>query len=328
MIIPAKLTIAEEQQLLQKVRNQIRIRHYSLRTETTYIQWIRRFLQFHKLNNPINLNKEQISHFLSYLAVHRKVAASTQNQALAAILFLYRDVLKQPFGWLEDVERAKRPTRIPTVFSKKEALSVIQCLEGTKWIMANLLYGSGLRLMECMRLRVKDIDFAQNRIIVRDAKGRKDRTTILSSKIKESLIQHLKRIKALHEQDLKEGFGSVYLPYALERKYPNASCEWMWQFVFPSSKRSSDPLTGTIRRHHVSEGTLQRAVTEAIRMAGINKSASCHTFRHSFATHLLEQGCDIRTVQELLGHKDLNTTMIYTHVSRKDLPYVKSPVDD
>jgi integron integrase len=328
MIIPAKLTTADEQQLVQKIRNQIRLRHYSLRTESTYIQWIRQFLQFHNLKNPLTLNKEEISKFLSYLAIQRKVAASTQNQALAAILFLYRDVLNKPFGWLEDVERAKRPARIPTVLSKKEALSIIQCLEGTKWIMVSLLYGSGLRLMECIRLRVKDIDFAQNRIIVRDAKGRKDRTTILPHKLKEALNQHLKKIKMLHEQDLKEGFGSVYLPYALEKKYPNASCEWIWQFVFPSSKRSSDPLTGAIRRHHVNEASLQRSVSAAIRMAGINKAASCHTFRHSFATHLLECGCDIRTVQELLGHKDLNTTMIYTHVLRKDIPSIKSPIDD
>jgi len=316
-----------KQKLLDQVRDAVRVRHLSYRTEQAYVDWIRRFILFHKKRHPIEMRETEVSQFLTYLAVKKKVAASTQNQALSAILFLYRDVLKKELGWLDDVERAKTPSRLPVVFTKQEAKKILLHLEGTKWLMGNLLYGSGLRLMECVRLRVKDIDFEYNQLVIRDGKGQKDRVTMLPLSLKEPLQRHLAKVKAIHEEDLRAGFGRVHLPFALNRKYPNAEREWGWQYVFPSSKRSKDPRTGIVRRHHIDESALQRSVKVAIRAASITKHGSCHTFRHSFATHLLEEGYDIRTVQELLGHKDVSTTMIYTHVLNKGGKAVRSPLD-
>jgi integron integrase len=273
------------------------------------------------------MGEPEVSKFLSNLAVEGKVSASTQNQALSAILFLYQAVLKQELGWINNVKRAKKPSHLPVVFTKEEAKAVLLRLEGTKWLMASLLYGAGLRLMECLGLRVKDIDFSYSQITVRDGKGGKDRLTMLPESLKDPLKKHLEKVSILHEQELKEGFGKVYLPFALAKKYPNAEREFAWQYVFPASNRSIDPRSGIERRHHIYETVLQKAVKAAVRAAGINKPASCHTFRHSFATHLLEDGYDIRTVQELLGHKDVSTTMIYTHVLNKGGKGVRSPLD-
>ncbi|PYV81699.1 MAG: integron integrase [Acidobacteria bacterium] len=305
--------------LLEQVRERIRLKHYSIRTEQAYLHWVRDYILFHKKRHPKEMGKSEVTAFLTHLAVKRKVAASTQNQALSALLFLYSEVLQQPFDWLED--------KLPVVFTQDEARAVLRQMEGAKWLMASLLYGSGLRLMECLRLRVKDIDFGYGQIVVRDGKGQKDRVTVLPQALKEPLQRHLVRVKALHERDLQEGFGEVYLPTALERKYPKASKEWGWQYLFPAAKRSQDPRSDAIRRHHVDETVLQSAVRDAIRAAGITKLGSPHSFRHSFATHLLEAGYDIRTVQELLGHKDVSTTMIYTHVMNKGGKGVRSPID-
>lgn len=313
--------------LLDQVRNLIRVKHYSIRTEEAYVNWIRRFILFHNKRHPNEMGEPEVSQFLTHLAVKGKVSASTQNQALSAVLFLYREVLKKDIGWLDDVERAKRPQRLPVVFTREETKAILAHLEGSKWLMANLLYGSGMRLMECIRLRVQDLDFEYNQIVIRDAKGQKDRVTMLPVSLKEPLNRHLEKVRAIHEKDLKEGFGEVYLPFALKRKYPNANQEWAWQYVFPASKHSGDPRTGIERRHHIAETVLQRGVKSAIRSVGITKNGSCHTFRHSFATHLLEAGYDIRTVQELLGHKDVSTTMIYTHVLNRGGKGVKSPLD-
>ncbi|MBU1486633.1 integron integrase [bacterium] len=313
--------------LLDQVRDLIRVKHYSIRTEEAYVNWIRRFIFFHNKRHPLEMGEPEVSQFLTHLAVKGKVSASTQNQALSAILFLYREVLKKDIGWLDDVERAKRPTRLPVVFTREEATAILARLEGSKWLMANLLYGSGLRLMECIRLRVKDLDFDYSQIVIRDAKGQKDRVTMLPVSLKEPLKRHLEKVRTIHEKDLKEGFGEVYLPFALKRKYPNANREWGWQYIFPATKRSRDPRTGTEQRHHIDESVLQKAVKSTIRSTGITKNGSCHTFRHSFATHLLEAGYDIRTVQELLGHKDVSTTMIYTHVLNRGGKGVKSPLD-
>jgi integron integrase len=313
--------------LLDQVRLAIRTRHYSIRTEEAYVQWIKRFILFHHKRHPKEMGADEVSQFLSDLAVQRHVAASTQNQALSAILFLYQEVLKQDIGWLDDVVRAKKTKKLPVVLTREEVKAVVTILSGSKWVMANLLYGSGLRLMECIRLRVKDVDFSYNHIVVRDGKGDKDRVTMLPLNVKNSLHRHLQEVKTLHERHLTEGFGSVYLPYGLESKYPHANREWGWQYVFPSAKRSIDPRTGAERRHHISPLVLQRAVREAIRKTGLTKAASCHTFRHSFATHLLEAGYDIRTVQELLGHRDVSTTMIYTHVLNRGGRGVQSPAD-
>jgi len=321
-MIPRQIQI-----LIQKTKDVLRVRHYSLRTEYSYIRWIRDFSRYHQYRNPQELTKEHVTAYLSYLAKDRNVAASTQNQALAAILFLFQHVLEQKIGWLEDVQRAQKSKRIPVVLSRPEVKSLLSQIDGTPWIMANILYGSGLRLTECLRLRVKDIDFHYNQIIVRDTKGRRDRVTMLPRSIRSNLKKHLLRVKELHTIDLREGYGEVHLPYALKRKYPNADKEWMWQFVFPAKHRATDPRSGTLRRHHVHESVLQRAVQMAVRKAGIQKPASCHTLRHSFATHLLENGSDIRTVQELLGHKDVETTMIYTHVVNKGGRGSTSPLD-
>jgi integron integrase len=313
--------------LLDLVRNTIRLKHYSIRTERAYIDWIRRFILFHHKRHPASMGAPEISAFLSHLAVEGKVAASTQTQALSAIVFLYREVLKRDVGSLGEVARAKRPERLPVVFSRAEVRGVLAHLDGAHWLMASLLYGAGLRLMECIRLRVKDIDFAYRQILVRDGKGQKDRVTMLPQALVEPLKHQLEKAKVLHEQDLTEGFGQVYPPFALDRKYAQASREWGWQYVFPARRRSIDPRSGKERRHHIDEKALQEAVKKAVRAANILKPGSCHTFRHSFATHLLEAGYDIRTVQELLGHKDVRTTMIYTHVLNRGGKGARSPLD-
>ncbi|HET9532275.1 MAG TPA: integron integrase [Blastocatellia bacterium] len=300
--------------LLDQVRSVARLKHLSFRTEQTYLHWIKRFILFHSKRHPLDMGEREIRQFLSNLATHLMVASSTQNVAFSALLFLYKDVLKKELPLLSDIERSNRPKKLPVVFTPQEAKAVLSRFSGTYSIMANLLYGSGLRLMECVRLRVKDLDFQYNQITVRDGKGEKDRVTILPKTLREPLRRHLARVRLLHEEDLAEGFGEVYLPYALDRKYPNAAKEWIWQYVFPASRRSLDPRSGRQRRHHISEDMLQRAVRRAIRQAAITEAGNCHTFRHSFATHLLEDGYDIRTVQELLGHSDVRTTMIYTHV--------------
>jgi integron integrase len=269
----------------------------------------------------------EVTAFLTYLAAKANVAASTQNQALSALLFLYREVLQQQIGWLDNVERAKKPARLPVVLTRAEVREIFSYLNGTTKLMAGLLYGSGLRLMECVRLRVKDVDLGYLTITVRDSKGGKDRVTMLPTNLAQALQRHLLKRRSQHEQDLADGFGGAHLPHALARKYPNADRQWMWQYVFASPRLSIDPRAGEKHRHHIAESILQRAVKEAISRAGINKPATCHTLRHSFATHLLERGYDIRTVQELLGHKDVSTTMIYTHVLNRPGIGVKSPLD-
>jgi integron integrase len=318
---------ADKPKLLDQVRDVIRRKHFSIRTEQTYVDWIKRYIFFHGKRHPNEMAEAEITAFLTHLARAGKVAASTQNQALSALLFLYREVLQQNIGWLDQVERAKRPARLPVVLTKDEVRRLFAHLLGTNRLMAGLLYGSGLRLMECVRLRVKDVDLGYLRITVRDGKGGKDRITMLPVNAAKPLERHLQKVKAQHEQDLEDGFGSVYLPDALERKYPNAAREWMWQYVFPSSRLSIDARSGVRRRHHVEESSLQLGIKRAVRASGIQKPATCHTLRHSFATHLLENGYDIRTVQELLGHKDVSTTMIYTHVLNRPGLGVRSPLD-
>ena len=289
--------------LLDRVRDAIRVKHYSIRTEQAYVNWIRRFILFHRKRHPNQMGAAEIEAFLTHLAVEENVAASTQNQALSALLFLYREVLHKELDGPINALRAKKPKRLPTVLTKEEVHRLIGHLSGDHLLMAKLLYGSGLRLMECLRLRVKDIDFAQRQIIVRDGKGEKDRVTMLPESLVAPLQAHLQSVERLHQEDLARGFGAVYLPYALERKYPNADREWIWQYLFPSQRLSVDPRSGVVRRHHLDESGLQKAVRAAARAAGMTKKVSCHTFRHSFATHLLEDGYDICTVQELLGHK-------------------------
>lgn len=317
----------EGPRLLDQLRLVTRRLHYSHRTEQAYAFWCRWYIRFHKMQHPRDLGAEHITAFLNFLANERKVAASTQNQALSALLFLYKQVLGLELPWLEGVDRARRPARLPVVLTPDEVRAVLAELEGVSWLGANLLYGAGLRVQECMTLRVKDIDFAYGQITVRDGKGHKDRVTMLPEGIKVPLQRHLATVRTLHERDLAAGFGRTMLPYALARKYPNADREWGWQFVFPSSVRSPDRETGVVCRFHMSTKTLQDAVKIAVRRAGITKPASCHTFRHCFATHLLESGYDIRTVQELLGHSDVKTTMIYTHVLNRGGRGVRSPLD-
>jgi integron integrase len=313
--------------LLDQVRDVIRRKHYSIRTEQAYIDWIKRFILFHHKRHPAEMAESEITEFLTHLAVKANVAAATQNQALSALLFLYREVLQQKIGWLDRVERAKKPARLPVVLTRAEVRRIFPHLHGTAKLMAGLLYGSGLRLMECARLRVKDVDLGYLTITVRDTKGGKDRVTMVPTNLAQGLQRHLLKRRSQHEQDLVDGFGNVHLPHALARKYPHASREWMWQYVFASSRVSLDPRSGQMQRHHIAESILQRAVKEAISRSGIDKPATCHTLRHSFATHLLERGYDIRTVQELLGHKDVSTTMIYTHVLNRPGIGVKSPLD-
>jgi len=318
---------AHRPRLLEAVRDAVRRRHYSYRTEETYVHWIRRFILFSGKRHPTGLGAPEVTAFLNHLAAERHVAAATQNQALAALLFLYKEVLALPLPWLDEIDHARGPVRRPTVLTQAEARQLLARLHGTKWLMASLLYGAGLRLRECLTLRVKDVDFGYRQIVVRDGKGAKDRVTILPAPVVEPLQAHLLKAKALHEQDVADGCGDVELPDALALKYPRAPYEWGWKFVFPSHKRSVDPRTGAIRRHHVYENYLIRGVKQAARAAGITKHVSCHTLRHSFATHLLENGYDIRTVQELLGHSDVSTTMIYTHVLNKGGRGVKSPLE-
>jgi integron integrase len=313
--------------LLDQVRHTLRRRNYALRTEETYVNWIKRFIFFHNKKHPKEMNTTEIEQFLTHLAVNEHVAPSTQNQALAALLFLYQQVLHQELDRPVDAVRAKKPARLPVVMNKDETNGVIAHLPDPYQLMAQLLYGSGLRLMECVRLRVKDIHFDRCQIIVRSGKGNKDRDTILPDSLHTPLQRQLRYAQTLHQNDLARGYGTVYLPHALERKYPNANREWMWQYVFPSHKLSQDPRTGLIRRHHISEKGLQKAVRKAVRAAQIHKPVSCHTFRHSFATHLLENGYDIRTIQELMGHKSVETTMIYTHVLKRGGLAVRSPLD-
>ena len=313
--------------LLDQVRAAARLRHLSLRTEEAYCDWIRRFILFHHKRHPAEMGGDQIRQFLTHLAVEANVAASTQNQALCALLFLYRDVLRVELLCVEGIERAKRPARVPVVFTRQEVEALLAQLTGTSRLISSLLYGSGLRLMEALRLRIKDVDFDYQQITVRSGKGEKDRRTILPRPLAEPLRLHLARVKPLHEQDLREGCGSVHLPYALARKYPHAGREWVWQYVFPSAHLSADPREGIARRHHASPDSVQRAVKRALRRAGIAKHGGCHTLRHSFATHLLEDGYDLRTIQELLGHADVRTTMIYTHVLNKGGRGVRSPLE-
>ena len=312
---------------LDQVREAIRLKHYSIRTEEAYVTWIKRYILFHNKRHPNEMGSTEVEAFLTNLAVEQHVAASTQNQAFSALLFLYREVLKKELDGPIDSMRAKRPKRLPTVLTKEETLKVISYLSGTHQLMAKLLYGSGLRLMECLRLRVKDLDFAHRAVIVRDGKGAEDRVTVLPDSLIPLLQEHLQRIKALHEQDLAQGHGSAYLPDALARKYPNADKEWSWQYAFPANRLSQDPRSRITRRHHLHESSLQKAIRQAAQLAGIEKPVSPHTFRHCFATHLLESGYDIRTVQELLGHKDVKTTMIYTHVLNRGGLAVRSPLD-
>nr|WP_040607529.1 integron integrase [Salinisphaera shabanensis] len=313
--------------LMDQVSDRLRLGHYSLRTEKTYLAWIKRFILFHDKRHPKDMGKPEIEAYLTHLAVDRHVAAATQNQALNAILYLYREVLGIDLPWMDDVVRAKRPERIPEVLSTQEVGRLLAQLEGTYKLMASLLYGSGLRLMEVIRLRVKDVDFDYQQIVVRDGKGAKDRVTPLPSSVTAELKAQLDYVAQQHRDDLKAGYGAVYLPNALATKYANAAHELAWQYVFPSSRLSKDPRSGATRRHHVNEKGLQQSVKRAVRRAGINKKASCHTLRHSFATHLLERGSDIRTVQELLGHKNVQTTMLYTHVLKRGGRGVVSPLD-
>jgi integron integrase len=314
--------------LLDQVRDRLRLKHYSPRTEEAYVHWIRRFILYHDKRHHRELGVPEVSAFLTHLAVEENVAASTQNQALSALLFLYREVLGVDLSEPLNALRAQKARRLPTVLSPNEARAVLHHLDGVPLLAAQLLYGSGLRLMECVRLRVKDVDFERREILVRRGKGAKDRVTMLPTSVAEPLRVHLLQVEQTHLHDLERGLGSVYLPDALARKYPNAGTEWGWQYVFPSPRISRDPRSGVRRRHHLHPSTLQKAVRAAARAAGIAKPVSPHTFRHSFATHLLENGYDIRTVQELLGHRDVKTTMIYTHVLNRGPLAVRSPLDE
>jgi integron integrase len=313
--------------LLDQVREAIRLRHYSYRTEKSYVDWIRRFILFHGKRHPAQMAAAEVEAWLSYLALERNVAAATQSQALAAVLFLYKHVLHVELPWLSGIVRASRPRRLPVVLTQHEVRDVLSRLTGVNALIGGLLYGSGLRLMECLCLRVKDIDFDYSRITVREGKGAKDRTTVLPTSLKSPLQQHLGLVRQWHRQAAAQGFGGVELPQALARKYPAAHLEWGWQYVFPAPRPCRDPRSGAWRRHHVQESSVQRSVRQAARDAGLMKPVSPHTFRHSFATHLLEHGTDIRTLQELLGHSDVSTTQIYTHVMRKGAGGVLSPLD-
>jgi integron integrase len=330
-----KLTVREtpdqpedSPRLLDLVSRTIRARHYSRRTEDSYRRWIKRFIIFNGKKHPYEMGEREVTGFLSHLATKRRVSASTQNQALNAILFLYREVLHRDLDWLDGIVRAKRPIRLPVVLTREEVQAVLDHMRGVQLLMASLLYGAGLRLLECARLRVKDIDLARGDITVRDGKGQKDRVTLLPGRLRGRLAGHLARVRIQHERDIRRGRGAVALPGALCRKYQGASREWGWQWVFPATRFYRDSETGEPRRHHLHESVLQRAVKDAVRMSGIAKPATCHTLRHSFATHLLEKGYDIRTIQELLGHSDVSTTMIYTHVLNRGGRGVRSPLDD
>ena len=313
--------------LMDEVRRRLRLKHYSIRTEAAYLGWIRRFIRANGLRHPREMGVAEVEVFLSMLATRDKVAASTQNQALSALLFLYREVLGMELAWVEQVVRAKRPQRLPVVLAQAEVQRLLAQMDGRTWLIASLLYGTGMRLMECLRLRVKDVDFARRAITVREGKGGKDRQTVLPTSLAEPLQREIERARILHAEDLAAGFGETWLPHALARKYPNAAREFGWQFVFPAPKRSVDPRGGAQRRHHFNDGVLSRALRRARMRAGIEKPVSAHTLRHCFATHLIEAGYDIRTVQELLGHKDVATTQIYTHVLNRGAGGVLSPLD-
>ena len=323
----ARATYGGQPRLLDRVRQAIRTHHYSRSTERTYCAWIRRFILFHGKRHPADLGAPEVGRFLSWLATDAKVSASTQNQALAAILFLYREVLEVELPWIDNLVHAKRPERLPVVLSRREVRQVMEHLRGVPHLMALLLYGAGLRLMECARLRIKDVDFDANQIVVRRGKGAKDRVTLLPAPAQAALGRHLDRVRRQHIRDLQDGAGWVELPDAVSRKYPAAGREWPWQWVFPATRIYADRVTGQRRRHHLHESVMQRTMHQAVRAARLTKPASCHTLRHSFATHLLEDGYDIRTVQELLGHKDVSTTMIYTHVLNRGVVGVRSPAD-
>ena len=313
--------------LLDQVRDRIRFRHYSIRTERAYVDWIKRFIRFHGKRHPATMGAAEVELFLTSLAVVHDVAASTQNQAQSALLFLYKDVLGDALPWLDGVERAKKPVRMPVVLTRQEVFAVLRGLHGTHSLIARILYGTGMRILEALRLRVKDIELERRAIVVRDGKGGKDRVTVLPGSLITPLRQQLRRAHAVHEADLAQGCGCVYLQHALTRKYLAADREWAWQYVFPAAARSRDPRSGVVRRHHISDQAFQRAMKQAVRDAGLSKVATPHTLRHSFATHLLESGYDIRTVQELLGHSDVSTTMIYTHVLNRGERGVVSPLD-
>ena len=312
--------------LLDQVRAVARAKHLSNRTEDTYHNFIKRFILFHNKRHPNEMGAAEITKFLTHLAVNGKVSASTQNQAFFSLLFLYRDVLRINLPNIEGVVRAKRPEHLPVVFTPNEAKAILANLKGVPFLVASLLYGAGLRLTEALHLRVKDIDFEMNQITVRDGKGAKDRTTILPESLREPLNEQLTKVKFIHTEDLRRGFGEIWMPFALSKKYPNAAKDWKWQYIFPSAKLSPTREDGIVRRHYTSDSTIQKAVRDSIKHTEITKHGNCHTFRHSFATHLLENQYDIRTVQELLGHKDVRTTQIYTHVL-KNKSFVKSPLD-
>lgn len=324
---PAEDSPPRKPKLLERARDILRANYYSRRTEEVYLGWMRRFILFHGKQHPRDLREPAVAEFLSHLTVHQDVSASTQNQAFSALIFLYAKVLGRPLGELEAVERARRPKKVPVVLTRAEARALLLQLEGVELIMASLLYGSGLRVLEMLRLRVKDIDFGYGQITIRDGKGGKDRVSMLPQGQVEPLRRHLARRKLEYEQDAKAGAAAVYLPEALARKFPAAASSWLWQYVFAAARPSRDPRSGTLRRHHIDEVTVQRTVRAAAVRAGIGKLATPHTLRHSFATHLLESGSDIRTVQELLGHKDVATTMIYTHVLKVGGGGVRSPMD-
>lgn len=327
MQYPSQNLPNQEPKLLDQVRDKIRLKHYSIRTEQAYTDWIKRYILHFGKKHPRDMGATEVEQFLTHLAVNGRVSASTQNQARCALLFLYKEVLAIELPWLDNVEQAKQPKRLPVVLNRDEIQAILSRLTGTNWLIASLLYGTGMRIMECLRLRVQDVDVKRNEILIRDGKGFKDRVTMLPMSLAVPLQTHLQKVRELHESDLKQGFGVVYMPYALERKYPNAAKEWIWQYMFPAAKLSADPRTKAVRRHHVQEQAIQRAVKQAVRDADLTKAATPHTFRHSFATHLLEGGYDIRTVQELLGHSDVSTTMIYTHVLNKGGKGVTSPLD-
>ena len=313
--------------LLDRVRNAIRVRHYSPRTEEAYVGWIRRFILFHNRRHPLEMGESEIDAFLTHLATQRNVSASTQTQALSALLFLYREVLDRPCAWIEVGVRAKRRKTLPVVLTRGEVRALLSNIQGVPAWVVSMLYGGGIRLMECLELRIKDIDFERSEVVVRDGKGGKDRITMLPTTVAPVLQKHIMQVRGVHDRDLEDGAGRVLLPHALARKYPNAERQWGWQYVFPAARRFTETETGTARRHHMHESVVQRAVKATVLRAGITKPASCHTLRHSFATHLLEDGYDIRTVQELLGHQDVRTTMIYTHVLNRRGLGVRSPFD-
>jgi integron integrase len=312
---------------LEEVRQIMRVQHYAIRTEQSYVEWIKRYILFHGKRHPAEMGECEVAAFLAHLSVNRNVAPATQGQALNALVFLYRKVIKRPLDEIQGIVRSKRKEKIPVVLTQTEVANLLSKLEGVHWLTACILYGSGLRLMECIRLRVKDIDFDRLSITVRSGKGGKDRVVTLARELVVPLQRHLESVKMTHERDIAEGYGSVYLPYALGRKYPAAATSWGWQYIFPATRRSIDPRSQAVRRHHMNETSVQRAVKIAVRKAGIHRPASCHTLRHSFATHLLERGADIRTVQEQLGHSDVKTTEIYTHVIGRGGSAVISPLE-